>query len=92
MFSYKSVSHYLEKLIRLQDQLGRLNDLAVAEKLLNQLSDGQVDANRSLLFVMDQLKISMKQDQKAILKIWKKFKAVSLQPKPASQFRQMRLK
>ena len=73
LYPAKQVRPYVKTLSALQDELGWLNDVAVAERLLAQLADEEVGLRGSAGAVHDRLAICEKAGVKRSRKIWKKF-------------------
>jgi len=69
---------YLEALTTLQDQLGLLNDAAIAEGLLKELRAEAASLERSAGFIQGYLAASVKKNGKTICKLWKKFASIKL--------------
>lgn len=78
LFSPKIVRPYVDGLTRLQDELGLLNDAAVAERLLTSMPSGQPQLVESVGFVKGFLAARAIGDDKTIVKLWKKFARVSV--------------
>ncbi|MBC7857826.1 MAG: hypothetical protein H7Z39_03430, partial [Burkholderiaceae bacterium] len=62
----------------LQNELGFLNDAAVAERLLTDMAAGQPQLEGSAGFARGFLAARVKHDGKAIIKLWKKFAPIGL--------------
>jgi CHAD domain-containing protein len=62
----------------LQDELGWLNDAAVADRLVKQLQDGQIDLDAGAGFLRGYLASRVKNADKKIGKLWKKFAPMKL--------------
>jgi triphosphatase len=73
LFSRKKVRPYVEALASLQDELGWLNDAAVADRLLKDMQGKQRSLNLSLGFVRGYLASSVNCNNRKLCKLWKKF-------------------
>ena len=78
LYQTKKVKRYVAALARLQDELGWLNDAAVADGLLAQLRDGQPGREHGAGLVRGYLASRVKNDDKHILSLWRKFKPLKL--------------
>lgn len=78
LYPAKRVKPYLQALSTLQDELGWLNDLAVADRLLKELQDGQAHLEGGAGFIRGYLASRAKSDDKKIRKLWKKFATMKL--------------
>ncbi len=78
LYPSKQVHAYVAALSALQDELGWLNDAAMAYRLLQQLQNGQVDLKASAGFVRGYLASRIKNDDKTIRELWKKFTLMKL--------------
>ncbi len=80
LYASKKVRPYVEALSSLQDELGWLNDaaVAVADRLLKQLQDGQAHLEGSAGFIRGYLASRVKNDDRKIDKLWKKFTPMEL--------------
>jgi CHAD domain-containing protein len=78
LYPSKQVRAYVAALSALQDALGWLNDAAVAHRLLKQLQNGQIDLEASAGFVRGYLASRIKNDDKTIRELWKKFVLMKL--------------
>ena len=78
LYASKTVLPYLEALTTLQDQLGLLNDAAIAEGLLKELRAEAASLERSAGFIQGYLAASVKKNGKTICKLWKKFASIKL--------------
>lgn len=74
LYSEKKVRAYVEVLAKLQDQLGWLNDVAVADRLLQELK--QAKLNRSIEFAKTYLASSANLKDQKICKLWKKLRTI----------------
>ena len=78
LYPPRRVRPYVAALSTLQDELGWLNDAAVADHLLKQLQDGQVRLEAGAGFVRGYLASRVKNGDKKIRKLWKKFAPMKL--------------
>ncbi|MGZ9242858.1 MAG: CYTH and CHAD domain-containing protein [Candidatus Binatia bacterium] len=78
LFSPKTVRPYIKGLAGLQDELGFLNDSAVAERLLTGMASGQPQLDEHVGFVKGFLAARAVRDDKTIVKLWKKFKPIGV--------------
>ena len=78
LYSPKKVRPYVKALTGLQDELGLLNDAAVADRLLYEMSDGQPQLEARAGFVRGFLSARVQDDGRAIIKRWKQFAPISL--------------
>lgn len=78
LYQRHKVKRYVAALARLQDELGWMNDAAVAYGLLKQLTNGQPERAHGAGFVRGYLASRVKKDDKKILALWKKFKPMTL--------------
>lgn len=72
LFAQKTVRPYVKALTGLQDELGYLNDAAVADRLLAELAPGEAQLDASVGFARGYLAARIQNDDKAILKLWKR--------------------
>jgi len=73
LYPKRRLRRYVAALERLQDELGRLNDAAVADRLLQQLQDAQPELAAPAAFVRGYLAASLDSDAAGLRKRWKKF-------------------
>lgn len=73
LFASKTARPYIKALTALQDELGLLNDAAVADRLLSEMVAGQPQLEGSASFARGFLAARVKNDGKPIKKRWKKF-------------------
>lgn len=73
LFAPKTVHPYVKALTGLQDELGFLNDAAVADRLLAEMSASQPQLEGSVGFVRGFLAAQTRNVGKAIVKLWSKF-------------------
>ncbi|WP_367185348.1 CHAD domain-containing protein, partial [Rugamonas sp.] len=78
LYRPKRVQAYLEALTGLQDELGRHNDLIVADTLLEQLEQEQPQQAGAIAFVRGYLLARRDGDQVGVRKLWKAFQALDL--------------
>ena len=78
LFARKTVRPYIKGLAGLQDELGFLNDASVADRLLNELSASQPQLEADASFVRGFLAARIKNDDKRIVKLWKRFAPIAL--------------
>ncbi|HEU4372098.1 MAG TPA: CHAD domain-containing protein [Telluria sp.] len=78
LFKQKTVRPYIEGLTGLQDELGFLNDAAVAERLLGDVAAGQPQLQAGAAFARGFLAARVNSDGKKIVKLWKKFAPIPL--------------
>lgn len=78
LFSPKTVRPYIKGLTGLQDELGLLNDAAVAERLLTGMPSGQPQLQESVSFVKGFLAARAIGEDRTIVKLWKKFARVGV--------------
>lgn len=74
----RQVRPFVEALTMLQDELGWLNDAAVADCLLKELHDGQVHQEQSAGFIRGYLTSRIENDAKKIHRLWKKIRLMKL--------------
>jgi triphosphatase len=73
LFTPGTVRPYLQGLTQLQDELGLLNDYAVAEQLLTGLSTSHPQLEGDVGFVKGFLAAHMHRNDKKIVRLWKQF-------------------
>jgi triphosphatase len=78
LYASKNVQPYADALARLQDELGWLNDAAVADRLLTQLQDGQVRLEGGAGFIRGYLAARACGGERKIRKRWEKFTSIKL--------------
>jgi triphosphatase len=78
LFAPKAVRPYVEGLTGLQDELGFLNDAAVADRLLTDMSAAKPELQASAGFVKGFLAARVKTDDKVITRLWKRFKLIAM--------------
>jgi triphosphatase len=77
LFAPKSVRPYVKALSSLQDELGYLNDAAVADRLLTEMSAAQPQLAASVGFAKGFLAARVKNEDKKLLKQWRQFEPVA---------------
>ena len=77
LYKRRKLRRYVNALSRLQDELGYLNDAAVADRLLQDLHGKDVDLAGRVGFVRGYLSRSADADAGVIRKRWKRFKRLS---------------
>jgi triphosphatase len=78
VFSPKTVRPFIKGLTSLQDELGFLNDAAVADRLLTEMAAGAPQLQADASFARGFLAARANNDDKRIAKLWKKFAVVAL--------------
>ncbi|MGZ8293718.1 MAG: CYTH and CHAD domain-containing protein [Telluria sp.] len=78
LFTPKTIRPYIKALTGLQDELGFLNDVAVADRLLTEMSTGQPQLEATAGFVRGFLAARVDNDGKRIVKLWEKFEPIGL--------------
>src|SRR5471032_1036341 len=78
LYRAKRVRPYLAALSDLQDELGRHNDLVVADRLLEELEQEQPAQAGAIAFVRGYLLAQRGGDQPNVRKVWKAFQALDL--------------
>jgi CHAD domain-containing protein len=73
LYPRKRVRPYVQALSTLQDYLGWLNDAAVAERLLGELSDSDDGLREGAALVRGYLASDSEQSEPRVRKLWKKF-------------------
>lgn len=77
LFPAKTVRRYVKGLSALQDELGLLNDYAVAERLLSSLSEAHPDMHEDVGFVRGVLAAERNGEDKKVTRLWKEFAPLS---------------
>jgi CHAD domain-containing protein len=77
LFAPKTVRPYVKALSGLQDELGYLNDAAVAERLLTEMSTAKPQLESSVSFTKGFLAARVKNEDKKVLKLWRRFEPVA---------------
>lgn len=78
LYPSKETKKYVAALADLQDGLGRLNDVAVGEKLLREIEEHQSELTGVTGFIRGYLAAAAAEDERKVRKLWKKFKAKQL--------------
>jgi inorganic triphosphatase YgiF len=73
LFAPKTVRPYIKALTGLQDELGYLNDAAVADRLLSGMSALQPELHAEVGFVRGFLAARTKNDDRKVTRLWKRF-------------------
>ncbi len=76
LFSAKLVKPYVKALTRLQDELGLLNDAAVAERLLCGIADARPDLSAEVSFIKGYMAAGTAARDKEVSTLWKRFKKI----------------
>lgn len=74
LYPAKKVSSYIKKLTRLQDCLGFMNDIKVANQLLKEMDYVDEDFQREKKHIKQLLKSKLKDNQQQVDAIWSNFK------------------
>jgi triphosphatase len=78
LFDAGTVRPYVKSLTAMQDELGFLNDAAVADRLLSGLAAGSPDLTANASFVQGFLAARSSSDDKEIIKLWQRFKRLGV--------------
>ncbi len=78
LLNEKTVRPYIKGLTGLQDELGFLNDVAVAERLLSTLSANRPELQANASFVKGFLAARVDSDNRMLDKRWKKFDRIGM--------------
>lgn len=78
LFRTGEVRSFVKRLSRLQDEFGKLNDVAVADKLLSNLHENQSALGGSANYVRGFLAHGAQGSQDAVKKSWRKFSSARL--------------
>jgi triphosphatase len=78
LFKPRTVRPYIKGLTGLQDELGFLNDAAVADRLLADVAAGEPTLEAGAGFSRGFLAAQVNSDGKKIIKLWKKFAPIRL--------------
>lgn len=73
LFSGKTVKPYVKRLTGLQDELGLLNDYAVAEQLLTGLAEERPEIDAGADYVKGFLAARTESEHLQVLRLWKRF-------------------
>lgn len=76
LYPKKRVRPYIDTLARLQDELGWLNDSAVADRLLKKLQHGEARLDGSAAFTRGYLASSKQGSGQKLRKLWRRVEAV----------------
>jgi CHAD domain-containing protein len=77
LFKPRSVRPYVKALAGLQDELGYLNDAAVADRLLGEMAAAQPQLAASIGFAKGFLAARVKNEDRKLLKLWRKFEPIA---------------
>jgi triphosphatase len=77
LFKPRSVRPYVKALSGLQDELGYLNDAAVADRLLGEMAAAQPQLAASIGFAKGFLAARVKNEDRKVLKLWRKFEPIA---------------
>jgi len=78
LLAKKTARQYVKSLASLQDELGHLNDMSMAGKLLKELADRHPNLEHSIYFVRGYLAAYMEREAGKIQSAWKAFKKSDL--------------
>lgn len=78
LFAAKTVRPYVKGLTALQDELGFLNDVAVADRLLTDMSAAEPQLQAGTGFVKGFLAARVSTDDSVITKLWKRFESIPM--------------
>jgi triphosphatase len=78
LFSPKTVRPYIKALTGLQDELGYLNDVAVAHRLLAEMPASQPELTANVGFVTGFLAARARNDDTQIVRLWKRFERIGM--------------
>lgn len=78
LYPAKRVRRYASSLAVLQEDLGLLNDTAVAKKLLRELEVSHPQIRVEAAFIWGYIACRLEQEHPGLLKHWKRFKAIAL--------------
>jgi inorganic triphosphatase YgiF len=78
LFSPRTVRPYIKSLTGLQDELGFLNDAAVAGRLLGDVSASRPELSADVGFVKGFLVARTSNDDKEIIRLWKRFERIGM--------------
>ncbi len=85
LFPEKAVRRYVRSLALLQDELGLLNDAAVAKNLLRELEASQPQIRVEAACIWGYLTCRLDQDDPALVSHWKRFKSIPAPQRSASR-------
>lgn len=77
LYAAKRLRRYGAALARMQDELGAMNDAAVADRLLGELQAAQPQLAGSAAYLRGYLAARLNLDDRKLLKSWKKFRAAA---------------
>jgi inorganic triphosphatase YgiF len=75
LYPAKSANTYIRALAALQDELGRRNDLAVAQQLLRGLDAAKPDLHAGIKFAREKLKTALSAKKGRLRRLWKRFES-----------------
>ncbi len=78
LFATKTVRPYINSLTGMQDELGFLNDAAVADRLLGDVSASRPELTANVSFVKGFLAARATNDDREIVKLWRRFKRIGM--------------
>ena len=78
LFAAKTVRPYIRRLAALQDELGFLNDVAVADRLLTEMASAEPKLQAGTSFVRGFLAGRVKTDDSVITRLWKRFESTPM--------------
>ena len=78
LFAVKTVRPYVKSLTAMQDDLGFLNDAAVADRLLGDVATSRPELSANVGFVKGFLAARTNHDDKAIIKLWRRFERIGM--------------
>lgn len=78
LFATKTVRPYIKFLTGMQDELGFLNDAAVADRLLGDVSASRPELSANVSFVKGFLAARTTNDDKQIIKLWRRFERIGM--------------
>ena len=78
LFKAKSVRPYIKSLTSMQEELGFLNDAAVADRLLADISASRPDLLASVGFVKGFLAARTNSNDEKIIKLWRRFERIGM--------------
>jgi inorganic triphosphatase YgiF len=78
LFAADTVRPYIKSLTAMQDELGLLNDAAVADKLLGDVSASRPELSANVGFVKGFLAARTSGDDKEIIRLWRRFERIGM--------------
>jgi len=78
LFAARTVRPYVKGLTALQDELGFLNDVAVADRLLTDMSAAEPELQAGASFVKGFLAARVKTDDRVITRLWQRFESIPM--------------